>query len=459
MPIIRKAILASAVAAVLLAPQVTLAETIFGAMAKAYANNPDLNAARAALRATDENVTIAKAGFRPQIEATSSLTAIGVRDISNGDDGYQYNTASVGISITQRIFDGFQTLNRVRQAESSVLSSRETVKANEIQTLLAAAQAYSNVARDQQIVVIRQQNLSFLREQVKAANARLEVGEGTTTDVAQAEAQLAASEAILAQAISQLKIAEATYVQIVGDMPEGIKQPSPASKAMPGGLDNAVAIAIRENPTVLAALHAVDAAGYQVKTAEGALLPGVVIRGSVQRLTTSEAPSALNPDYNTGSVTAQITVPIYQGGAEYGQIRQAKEQLGQRRILVDSARADVRQSVVAAYAQMEAAKAAIAANKKQLAAAQLALNGVIEERNVGTSTTLDVLTSQQNVLNARESLVASQYNSVVASYSVIAATGRLTIRDQGLQVAEYRSEEHYEAVKDKWFGLRTVDGR
>ena len=119
----------------------------------------------------------------------------------------------------------------------------------------------------------------------------------------------------------------------------------------------------------------------------------------------------------------------------------------------------MQQSVVAAYAQMEAAKAAIAANKKQLAAAQLALNGVIEERNVGTSTTLDVLTSQQNVLNARESLVASQYNSVVASYSVIAATGRLTIRDQGLQVAEYRPEEHYEAVKDKWFGLRTVDGR
>ena len=161
----------------------------------------------------------------------------------------------------------------------------------------------------------------------------------------------------------------------------------------------------------------------------------------------------------TGSVTARVTIPLYQGGLEYGQIRQAKETLGEQRILVDSARMSVQQAIVSAHAQLEAARAAIAANQTQIRAANLALSGVIEERNVGQRTTLDVLNAQQTVLDARESLAIAQHTAVVASYALIAAMGQLTVTSQNLKVAEYRAEEHYEAVKDKWFGLRTVDGR
>ncbi len=445
--------------ALMLMPGLASAETLFGAMAKAYQNNPDLNAVRAALRATDENVTIAKAGMRPQIAASASATGVNVSDLSNGNPDFSYNTENIGLTITQQIFDGFQTLNNVRAAEAGVYASRESLKANEISILLAAAQAYSDVARDQQIVVIRKQNLAFLQEQLNAANARLQVGEGTRTDVSQAEAQLAGSQALLAAAIAQLKQSEATYVQVVGDAPKGIKQPSPATKALPGSLDAAVALGIREHPQVLAALHAVDAAGYQVKSAEGTLLPGVVIQGNVSRIWTNEPPSLSNPDATSATVSAQLKIPIYQGGAEYGNIRKAKETLGEQRIKVDSARASVQQQVTSAYAQMEAATSAISAARKQLSAANLALQGVIEERNVGQKTTLDVLNAQQKVLEAKESLVSYQRNSVVASYSVLAASGRLTVQSQGLQVAEYRSEDHFEAVKDKWIGLRTVDGR
>ena len=459
--IIRKTAFAITLApALMLMPGMASAETLFGAMAKAYQNNPDLNAVRAALRATDENVTIAKAGMRPQIAASASATGVHVSNLSNGNPDFSYNTENIGLTITQQIFDGFQTLNNVRAAEAGVYASRESLKANEISILLAAAQAYADVARDQQIVVIRKQNLAFLQEQLNAANARLQVGEGTRTDVSQAEAQLAGSQALLAAAIAQLKQSEATYVQVVGDAPKGIKQPSPATKALPGSLDAAVATAIREHPYVLAALHAVDAAGYQVKSAEGTLLPGVVIQGNVGRNWTNE-PSTFgtNPDNTVASVTAQLKIPIYQGGAEYGNIRKAKETLGEQRIKVDSARASVQQQVTSAYAQMEAAMSAISAARKQLSAANLALQGVIEERNVGQKTTLDVLNAQQRVLEAKESLVSYQRNSVVASYSVLAASGRLTVQSQGLQVAEYRSDDHFEAVKDKWIGLRTVDGR
>ncbi|MCA1492789.1 outer membrane channel protein TolC [Sinorhizobium alkalisoli] len=450
---VRKTALWAAVStSLLLAPHAASAESIFGAMAKAYANNPDLNAARAGLRATDEGVPIAKSGYRPQVSAAATGTlsrvdseATGTRDLHSGQ---------IGISITQTVFDGFQTLNNVRAAESTVFSSRETLKANEIQILLAAAQSYANIARDQQIVSIRRQNLAFLREQLSAAEARLDVGEGTRTDVSQAQAELANAQSLLVAAVAQLKQSEAVYVQIVGAVPTGIRQPGPATKAMPRSLDQAVATGLRENPQILAAQYAVDSAGFQVKSAEGTMLPGVVLQGAVTRNTGN-----VSTDNTTASITARLEVPIYQGGAEYGQIRQAKERLGQQRILVDSARASVQQTVVSAHAQLESALARITASRSQISAANLALEGVVEERKVGQRTTLDVLDAQQDVLNAQESLAVAQRDAVVASYALLAAMGRLTVRTQGLQVAEYRAEEHYEAVKDKWFGLRTVDGR
>ncbi len=453
MSFVRKTALWAAVStSLLLAPHAVSAETIFGAMAKAYANNPDLNAARAGLRATDEGVPIAKAGYRPQVSATATGTlsrvdseATGTRDLHSGQ---------VGISITQTIFDGFQTLNNVRAAESNVFSSRETLKANEIQILLSAAQSYANIARDQQIVSIRRQNLAFLREQLNAAEARLDVGEGTRTDVSQAQSELANAQSLLVAAVAQLKQSEAVYVQIVGAAPTAIRQTGPATRGMPRSLDQAVATGLRENPQILAAQYSVDSAGFQVKSAEGTMLPGVVLQGAVTRNTGN-----VNADNTTASITARLEVPIYQGGAEYGQIRQAKERLGQQRILVDSARAEVQQTVVSAHAQLESALARITASRSQISAANLALEGVVEERKVGQRTTLDVLDAQQDVLIARESLAGAQRDAVVASYALLAATGKLTVKVQGLQVAEYRPEEHYEAVKDKWFGLRTVDGR
>jgi len=272
------------------------------------------------------------------------------------------------------VFDGFQTLNNVRAAESNVFATRESLLANEMQILLSAATIYSNIARDQQLVSIRKQNIAFLQEQVNAAKARLDVGEGTRTDVSLAEASLANAQSQLIVAVAQLKQSEATYVRIVGDLPKNIKQASPASKSLPRSLDQAVASGLRDHPTILAAQYSVDSAGYQVKSAEGTMLPGVTLQGQVGR-TTGNVGDGI--DSNTSSITARLEVPIYQGGLEYGQIRQAKERLGQQRILVDSARASIQETIVSAYAQLEAAIARISANKAQISAAKLALDGVI----------------------------------------------------------------------------------
>lgn len=426
-----------------LAPQPVFAETIYQAMAKAYENNPDLNAARAGLRATDEGVALAKSGYRPIIGAEATTSVVNT-------EGRVVKSASVGVSITQTLFDGFQTRNNVRAAEAAVFAGRENLRGTEIDILLATVQAYANVNRDNQIVVYRKQNIAFLQEQFAAARARFDVGESTRTDVSLAEAQLAGAKASLTAAVAQAKSSAAVYAQIVGSVPKNLKPVPLPRKLLPGSLDVAVVQGTKEHPAVLAALYGVDAAGYKVKSQEGTFLPGVKVTGSV-----AEADGGIS----TSSVQAKVTIPLYQGGAASASVRQAKEQLGQQRILVDSARRSIEQSVVSSWTQMEAAIATIEANRAQLSAANLALNGVVEERRVGQRTTLDVLNAQQTVLNAKEAISQSERNAIVASFSVLASTGKLTIDRLGLQVANYRPEVHYEATKDRWYGLRTVDGR
>ena len=464
--------LRAVIRAAILAPLPAAADTIYEAMAKAYENNPDLNAARAGLRATDEGVTIAKAGWRPQINAFAQRTTTwydnsgktfpgGTPSITN-PQGYtdRINTLSHqrGLTITQQIFDGFQTLNNVRAAEATVFSERASLRAREIQILLAAVETYANIARDQQILAFRKQNVAFQKEQIRASKERLNVGEGTRTDVSLAEAELARALSLVAMADSQLKQSQAVYVQIVGEAPKDIKQPKPASKNLPKNIDSAVATGWRENPQILATMHAIDAAGFQVKSAEGAMLPGVVVQGQMQSTDGTPGATSLS-NYTSQSITARLNVPIYQGGAEYGEIRQAKERLGQQRILLDSVRLEVQQTVVSAMAQYEAALAAVKAGSMQVKASNDALNNIIEEQRYGQATTLDLIQVQSTVLNAKENLAVAQRDSAVASFSILATIGRLTVQDQDLKVAEYRPEAHYEKVKDAWFGLRTVDGR
>jgi len=441
--IVKKSFACLAIMAVALLPQTASAETLYQAMAKAYENNPDLNAARAGLRATDEGVALAKSGYRPTIAAEAITT-------STNTNGFVNNSASVGVSINQTLFDGFQTRNNVRAAEAQVFAGRENLRGTEIDILLATVQAYANVTRDNQIVEYRKQNISFLQEQFSAARARFDVGESTRTDVSLAEAELAGARASLTAAIAQAKSSAAVYAQIVGTVPNNLSAVSLPRRLLPGSLEAAVAQGTTEHPAVLAALFGVDAAGYAVKSEEGAFLPGVRVSGSV---------SKGDEGVDTAQVQARLTIPIYQGGAASASVRQAKERLGQQRILVDSARRSIEQSVVSSWTQMEASLATIEANRSQISAANLALNGVVEERRVGQRTTLDVLNAQQTVLTAKEGLSQSERNAIVASFSVLASTGKLTIDRLGLAVANYRPEEHYEATKDRWYGLRTVDGR
>ncbi|MEF2073559.1 TolC family outer membrane protein [Consotaella aegiceratis] len=447
------------------------AETLSGALAKAYANNPDLNAARAELRATDESVPQAKSGLRPYITGSSSASAqrtYTTHSATYGDDDYHSDTVGFGFGVTlsQSLFDGFQTPNNVNAAKASVLASQKSLVNTMQNTLTDAVTAYANVLRDREIASLRRQNLQFLEEQVRAARARLDVGEGTRTDVAQADSERALATALLNSALATVASSEANYRQIIGDDPNGLQPAQPLTKGLPPSIDAAYAIAQQQHPAILATLHLVDAAAYQVKSAEGALLPQVGLTGEVEdsySTTNSDLPGVGSTSTNSNAVTAsvglQLTVPIYQGGLASSQVREAKETLGQRRIEVDSARDQVRYAVASAWATLQAAKANITGYGSQVDAAKLALQGVSEERNVGQRTTLDVLDAQADVITAQILLVGSRRDLVVGSYALASAIGALDPGTLGLSVARYDPQEHYKAVEDKWFGLRTPDGR
>jgi outer membrane protein len=424
------------------------AETLAEALAAAYENNPTLNAQRAALRATDEGVPQALAGFRPTVSAaaTAGITTTG---------GVTRYPRTVTFTVEQPIFQGHRTTNSVKIAETAVLAGREALRNTEQNTLLSAAEAFMGVVQAQAILNIRRENLEFLAEQVRAAEDRLQVGEGTRTDVAQTVARQSAGQATFNAAAATLNTAIATYQQVIGHQPTSLGAARTIEPMLPGTLNAGLADAMTSHPAILSAGYNIDVAEFNVKVTEGEMLPSVSVTGSLSHAIDSGGDGVSN----TASVVGRLNVPIYAGGQTSSRVRQGKETLGQRRIELDVARDQVRQAVISAWGGLDAARAQIRAAEAQISAEQLVLSGVMEERRVGQRTTLDVLNAQQDLLDARLSLVNAQHDRVIASYALLAAVGGLSAERLGLAVQRYDPTHHYIQVRDKWGGVRTPDGR
>jgi outer membrane protein len=465
-----------AVTSTCLVPATAKAETIHGALARAYHANPDLNAQRAATRAVDEAVPQALSGYRPKVTGTAdhgltesisrgrrSTTTTnpltGVTTFTNNfnsvtDDLYQPRGLSV--AVDQTIWNGNRTANQVRGAESRVMAARETLRAKEQTVLLAAATAYMNVLRDTALLNLRRNNIDVLTTQLRQTQDRFKVGELTRTDVALAESSLAKARGDAYAAESNLKTSIATYRQVVGDEPKKLAAAQPVEKHLPKSRDAAVAMSQSQHPNIGAALHGVDQQQLTVKSIEGELYPTLSVRAQATRRYDSTGSQQQSV---TGSIVGTLSVPIYEGGAVYSRVREAKETLTSQRLNVDLQRDTIRQTVASAWGALETARAQIQAAEAQVRAAEIALTGVREEAKVGQRTTLDVLTSQQQLLDARVTLVTAQRDRVVASYTVLAAIGNLSLRALGVDVAAYDPKVHYEQVRGKWIGVRTPDGQ
>jgi outer membrane protein len=438
-----------------------LADTIEAALIRAYQNNPQLNAQRASVRATDENVPTALSGYRPRVAVTASA-GTQYTDTQTNLPGatsriYGQNAPrSVGATVSQTLYNGGQTANRTRAAESQVSAAREGLRVLEQTVLLAAATIYMDYLRDAAIVEVQRSNTRVLEQTLKQTRDRFNVGEVTRTDVAQSEAQLAAGRTQLLQAESNLVTTRANFRRIVGNEPVALAAGSPVDRYLPASLQAAVDLGLIENPNVTSAMYGIDVSFLTVKVNEGALFPTVTLQGSVQQ--SYESTQTLYRSFGA-SAAAQISIPVYQGGSEYALIRQSKESLAQQRLVLEQTRDQTRATVAQVWGQLVAGKAQVSSAQSQVTASEIALNGVREEARVGQRTTLDVLNAQQALVNARVALVTAQHDRVVASYSTLNAIGRLSPTVLNLATTVYDPSVHYQQVRDSWGGVRTPDGR
>lgn len=425
------------------------AQTLQQSLTQAYRTNPQLDAERARLRATDEEVARAMAGYRPTITGTADM-------------GYQYQSSEprsstngethphgAAVNFSQPIFRGFRTLNAVGAAEATVRAGRESLRNIEQTVLLAAATAYLDVVRDQATVTLNENNVTVLSNQLKATQDQFRVGEVTRTDVAQAEARRALSVSNLEVSRATLKSSRATYERIVGAVPGRLTDP-PEPRNLPRTLDEAIATSARENPLIVNAMYLEQAARYNIDQIRGELLPSVALNGQLSK---RYDPSRSLDSSESTSVTANVTVPIYQGGEVDARVRAAKHTQVSRLQQIEQSRTEVQATVVAAWSRLMAARAQQQSAASQVQASRTALEGVREEYKVGQRTLLDVLNAEQELLNAQLTQVNAKRDTVVQAYTLMSTIGRLNAQELALGDVIYDAEVHYSEVRRKWWGF------
>lgn len=427
------------------------AETLQEALAKAYQNNPTLLAARARLRAIDEGVSEAVSGWRPTVSINYDVGKT-YSDSSGGSSsgsGAQNRTPRTGsLSLEQNVYRGGRTLSQTRRAEQDVLAERARLATTEQQVMLDGGTAFVDALRDEAVLRLNQSNERVLKRQLEATRDRFQVGEVTRTDVAQAESRLARAVADRIQSEGNLVQSRAAYRDIMGDLP-GTLQPTKPLGDLPTSQDDTIKQARISNPQVIASRFTERAAVADIDVVKGELYPSINLEGDLSR---GNDTSSTDSRRESASITARVSMPLYQAGGVSARIRAAKQTHSQRRRELDAAIRTVIASATGAWQDYQTAVAQIKAFTSEVNSASIALEGVRQEAQVGSRTVLDVLDAEQELLDARVSLVRAQRDEAVASFSVRQQIGTLVASKLALGVPTYDFEAYYKKVRNKWFG-------
>ncbi|HEX2939461.1 MAG TPA: TolC family outer membrane protein [Rhodopila sp.] len=435
-----------------------LPHTLAEALAEVYSNQPALQAERAKLRSTDESVPTALAGWRPQVVVAGTAgygdgVSRSFIPIGTGfNEAFRTDRviATAQATVTQNLYNGGRTHAAINKAKNQVFAERANLIAQEQTSFINTVNAYVGVIQAQQLLALQINNEQVLARQLQATNDRFRVGEITRTDVAQAEAALEGARASRETAEGNLQTARSTFQQYVGVLPpDNLVEPQPLALPVKGEQE-AAAFAARNNPNVINALFNDAAAKDAIDAAFGQLMPQISLQGQTFQQNNAGAPYSQNNGYQ---VTANVSVPLYQGGSEYAAVRQAKQAEQQTNRLIDDAKRTAVQNAIQAWDTLAAAKAAADSTRAAIRANEIALEGVEREAIVGSRTTLDVLNATQTLLNSRVTLVQNLAQVVTASYSVAVAIGRLTARDLHLPVPLYDETAYYKEVANRWAGL------
>lgn len=430
------------------------AEDLKAALISVYESNPRLQAERARLREIDETYVQARAQGRPTIGGTGTISqswvnfpgGLGVFTGSSADFGEDVNISGrpndVGVQIVQPLYQGGRVKALKSQAKLHILAARENLRAQENAQFLSASNAYVDVRRDLETLRVRRNNIRVLSRQVEASKARFDVGAGTRTDVAQSESRLALAEAGLAQAEAQLAVSESSYFRFVGQKPVGLMAP-PIFK-LPQTLKDAISAARENNPQLIGSYYNEAAGRAAIDVAKAAGRPTVSITGGVSRQ--REQLSQLQ-SIDAASISAQITIPFYSGGANTSRRRQAEHAKTRLAFETRDAELAIDQTVSQIWAQLGAARASLVAAKRQVDAAELAFEGVTLEQSVGTRDQLDVLNAEQETLNAQLSVLEAERNVSAATFQLLATIGVFDAQGIGLSVSSYDPNENLEVIR------------
>lgn len=426
------------------------ADTLEDAFIATYNSSPVLEAERANLRATDENVAQAIAGWRPTISANGS---IGRNESDNffdqGQPGKSVMKPKRGaVTLNQPVFNSFRTLNQKREADAQVMAGRARLASVEQSVLLSVVQVYMDVLRDEAVLRLRQNNVQVLNRQLEAAKDRFEVGEITRTDVSQSEARLSMAVSRRIGSEADLSGSRAAYRRIVGDMPGTLEQPAELP-LLPESEDDAIEIAMAEHPDLAGAQFAEKAARHAISTAKGGFGPSVDFVAEH-----TESKNTFVEGFSSGAdtLTLQASIPLYQGGAASSRVRQAKYVHAARRIEVSQAEREVQEEVRNAWEAVRSSRAIIEASQAAVDANTIALEGVRQEAEVGSRTVLDVLDAEQELLDSQVELVRAQTNHFVARFRLLSSVGRVTPDYLSMQGDRYDPEVSYRKAKRRWFG-------
>ena len=416
------------------------AETLTEALARAYSTNPSLLAQRSQLRAVDETVSQALSNWRPNVTLSGDIereyTRLNTRTANRDQVRTPRNSTLV---VTQPLFRGFRTINGQSRAEANVRAQRATLRGFEQNLLLQATTAYMAVVRDEAVLELNKNNEQVLRRQLEATQDRFRVGEITRTDVSQAEARVSGAMADRIQAEGALQISKSTYVNVIGEPPGQLISPK-SLEDLPTSLEEAQGIAKKGHPDIISAQFREKSAREAVKIKRGELYPTLNAVGTASRAWES---STNDSQLTTGEVRLDLSIPLYQKGTVYSELREAKVAAGRSRLELEDARRTVLANVSGAWETLASTRARIKSFEAQIKAADIALEGVQREASVGSRTVLDVLDAEQELLDAKVSLVRAKRDEVVASFQLKEAVGQLTAENLSLQVDLFDPDAYY----------------
>jgi outer membrane protein len=443
------------------------AETLNEALSRSYLTNPELEAQRADTRGVDENLPISRGAFLPQASVQSTGGIIKTA-LLNNENGLSYSGVTgstsayandlstttnpvTGVLVANlNIFNGFRGLNGINQAEARIRQSREILRNTEIQVFNNVVNAYLNVMRDSAIFRVREDYLKVLVRQEEITKEGVEVGELTRTDLLQVQTALSRAKQDLVAIETVLKTDLSVYEQFTGKLPVKLAPVTIRNSLLPKNEITAQDMAQQEHPLIISARYNVEINEYNVKIQEGQLLPTVNIQGVAGQQWNYFGTAGQRLFQGGGYI--QVNIPLYEGGINYGQIRQAKEKLGQARALYDQQIRAVRQTVSATWAAWMNSERYLTAAKEQVSRAEATLTGVRAEAKLGQRTTWDILNYMSTLINARQSLIIAQRERIISSYNVLAAIGRLSAEQLDLDVAVYQASTHYNRVKNQFIG-------